>query len=565
MNLSDLHIEVRMAKSAPIVAGLCADLQIASIIDRFVEWDPHRTKVSPGIRIVALIVNFLVQRKPLYKIERFYANMDCEWLFGQGFLADELNDDRLAAALDKLADADPWRIYHEIALGTPEAQFDTFDRLLHFDTTSISVQGSYEDSELEDSPLKIVRGYSKDLRADLKQFMYGLGSIGGIPLFADVMNGNTSDKPWYSDLTGRIDRLLSPEAWNSIVVVADSAFVTEENLQTYEKRSFISRLPDTYNLCKQLKDRAFQQEEQFVDLGVLGSARKNSATYRIQSFKEELYERAYRFVVVQTSHLDERKAKRLMKQIADEAEQLTKEIEKQQAIEFHCEPDATVALTQFLHDHKAKFHQINGHVQSEKVVKRRRGRPSKNNTYGQLVEKDIWRICIQFNQDDETIARTKQREGTFVLISNVDKSNKSDEKLVTDYKSQIQVENLFRAVKHPFLMYGIFLKNPKRVQAMAYVFLFALLVYAILQQRIRRGLDTESQPLILNGVKILSPTGWTILEEFENVTHIIVRLPDGQTHHRLDGITEGAIRILRWLQLQRKSLLTAAGLQEPTG
>lgn len=356
MELPGLTVEVRKAKAAPIVASLCRDLQIASIIDRYVKWDPDRTKVSPGTSIVALVVNFLVERKPLYKIEKFYANMDCEWLFGSGVTANEFNDDRFAAALDKLADADPWRIYHEVALGTPEAQSYTLDMLLHLDTTSISVQGSYEDAELEDSPLKIVRGYSKDLRADLKQYMYGLGSLAGIALFADVMNGNTSDKTWYSDLTRRMGKLLSPEAWNSLIVIADSAFVTEENLKTYETRSFISRLPETYRLCKQLKDRAFEQEDQFLDLGVLHQPK--GATYRIQGFTDSLYERPYRFVVVQSSHLDERKAKRLVKQVEKEAEEWGKEIALLQQNEYHCEPDAAAALTQFLKEHKPTFHHL---------------------------------------------------------------------------------------------------------------------------------------------------------------------------------------------------------------
>ena len=204
--------------------------------------------------------------------------MDCEWLLGDGVTADLLHDDRLAEALDKLADADPWRIYHEIALGTPEASTYTVDKLMRLDTISISVQGSYEESALEESPLKILRGYSKDLRQDLKPFLYGLGSYDGIPLWADVMDGNTSDKTWYGDLTRRVETLLSLDVWNSLLVVADSAFVTKENLDLYEKRFFISRLPETYGLCKTVKDRAWEQEERFVDLGELHPNAKKAAT-----------------------------------------------------------------------------------------------------------------------------------------------------------------------------------------------------------------------------------------------------------------------------------------------
>lgn len=193
---------------------------------------------------------------------------------------------------------------------------------------------------------------------------------------------------------------------------------------------------------------------------------------------------------------------------------------------------------------------------------RRRGRPAKLNTDEQWIETNVWRIGLELTRDEPAILQARKREGTFVLISNVDSSRKSDEQLLVDYKSQIQVENLFRAVKQPFLMHGIYLKSPKRVQAIAYVLLLALLVYALLQQRVRLGMKTESKPLVLNGVKIASPTGRTILEEFEDVIHVIVHLPDGQVSHRLDGITEGAMRMLKWLHLERREMLRAVGLPE---
>lgn len=71
--------------------------------------------------------------------------------------------------------------------------------------------------------------------------------------------------------------------------------------------------------------------------------------------------------------------------------------------------------------------------------------------------------------------------------------------------------------------------------------------------------EREQNPLVLHRIKVASPTGRTILEEFDSVLHLIVRTPDGQVEHRLQGVTEGGIRILRWLQLKRRPLLSAAG------
>ena len=104
------------------------------------------------------------------------------------------------------------------------------------------MQGHYEQSEKEDSLLKIEYGHSKDLRPDLKQLMFGLGSVDGIPLFADVMNGSTSDKSWNGNMAIRMKDLLPKETLDSMVTIADSAMVTAENLKLYGERPFISRL-----------------------------------------------------------------------------------------------------------------------------------------------------------------------------------------------------------------------------------------------------------------------------------------------------------------------------------
>ncbi|CAB3389794.1 protein of unknown function [Kyrpidia spormannii] len=121
MQLPGVTVEVHKLEAAPLVAYLCRELRVAEIIDAHVTWDRHRTEVSPGTAITALLVNLLVRREPLYRIEWFFRDMDVEALFGNGIEAGHFNDDRLARALDKFADADPWRIYHEIALGSPDA------------------------------------------------------------------------------------------------------------------------------------------------------------------------------------------------------------------------------------------------------------------------------------------------------------------------------------------------------------------------------------------------------------------------------------------------------------
>lgn len=62
---------------------------------------------------------------------------------------------------------------------------------MHYDTTSVSVYGDYKGQE---ETVEITYGYSKDHRADLKQFMMDALCIeGNIPLLGAVLNGNNAE------------------------------------------------------------------------------------------------------------------------------------------------------------------------------------------------------------------------------------------------------------------------------------------------------------------------------------------------------------------------------------
>ncbi|WP_338828130.1 IS1634 family transposase [Neomoorella thermoacetica] len=182
------------------MARLCDVLKIAEIIDAVVEWDPAQCHLSPGNRVKALIINLLVDREALYHVERFYENQDLEVLFGaeQQVRPEDLNDDALGRALDKLFTSGQLKkLFSSIAL-TAAATHNVPIEGIHVDTTSISVHGAYEGER----DLDITFGFSKDHRPDLKQFLIGLTvNRDGLPILAQSLDGNSSDKSWYPRLS----------------------------------------------------------------------------------------------------------------------------------------------------------------------------------------------------------------------------------------------------------------------------------------------------------------------------------------------------------------------------
>lgn len=502
-------IEVFNQGPASLISALYDQLGIGRTVDEMVRWDPAQCRLSPGTRIKALVINIFGHRKPLYRLDEFYEHMDIENLFGKGIRLEDLTDYNMARALDKLGQRGPWEVFSTICLqAIYQEQIDL--KYLHSDTTSISLYGTYEDQD--GNEFIITQGHSKDKRPDLKQFLYGLSvTPDKVPVCADVQSGNTSDKTWNFDFIEKLAESLEPEVLQRVIYIADSALITEHNLKLMEKHhlQFISRLPGNFNLEKELKKKAWEKEEAFEELGRF-SAKKDAASYRVQEFKDELYGKGYRFLVVHSTKLDGRKTKFLQKELSRREKELQKQISQLEKQVFACEPDASSALTEFQRQHKDDYFPLTGQVLCQE--KRRPGRPGKNSP----VE-EVYRLKLQYTTDEDAVQKAKERLSCFVLIANL-KEKYTPYQILKEYKAQNNVETSFKFLKDPLFVGPIYLKKPKRVEALAYVLLIALLLFGILERRVREAMKTESEPLIIPGkVKTFTPTGKKILETLETV------------------------------------------------
>lgn len=543
------NIKVLDAGAAPLVAAMCDEIKLAEIINQLVTWDDKQCKLSPGTRIGALIVNVLSARKPLYRVQSFYEHQDPEVLFGKGVSADALNDDALGRALDKLGNTTPDNIYLAVTLSAMKIHGIDLTSM-HADTTSISLYG--DDYAGEEDDLSITFGYSKAHRPDLKQFLYGLViNQEGIPFYADLKDGNMSDKTWNKELLTQFEKIdkLSPDLRkNKPLYMADSALVTETNLKLMADKHipFVSRLPNNYGLIEELKTWAFA-ENAWQDLGKLGK-QKDAAHYKIQGATAQLYEQEYRFIVVHSSALDKKKATtidRNLKKAQDEHEKDCQDLAKK---DFYCEADAKTAMEEFRKGHRHTCFTIEAEVTQQEQFKRKRGRPAKDDV-PQL--ETFYHVEAKLSAiNEQELNRQKEIASSFVLISNAVTANKSlsDAELLHEYKEQIRVENAFRFLKDPVYADGIYLKNPRRIVALGYVFLMALLIYSLLQRRVRKNISEEKKAVLIPGkIKSMEPTANAVLEMLKPINIVLVTTSSGIERAVADNQLDG--NILRLLKL----------------
>lgn len=500
---------------APVISGICRSIGLTRMVNGMVSWDDRQCKLSPGLRIEAIIINTLMNRWPLYRMERFFAGMDGQKIFGPGIIAGDLNDDALGRALDKLAVAGPREVYGTIALQVAMAEGVSME-VLHADTTSVSLQGAYEDND-KDDPLLITFGYSKDRRPDLKQFRYGLGvTRDNIPVIGEVLDGNGSDHDWNLELLLKLREKIPREAFKDLVYIADASLLSKENLEVMDKERirFISRLPGTFLLESKLKERAWASGK-WVQVGTF-SKRRDASSYRVQCFQENLHGLRYRFVVVHSSKADKRKEKAVERRLEKTEKGLNDALKRLHAREFACEPDAHEAWREFLRQTRDECFCFA--YQVEKVLRKKKrthpGRPPRDT---QPEFEEFYKAKAEICRNEAAIKDLKDKASCYVLLTNhFDADAWPGVAVLREYKSQIGVEQQFAFIKDPRVVGPVFLKSPERVNALAYVFLMALLVYSIIQRRARLALRDETEPMELaaRGLSTFTPTGRRVLELF---------------------------------------------------
>ncbi len=146
---------------------------------------------------------------------------------------------------------------------------------VHLDSSSISVEGAYKnlkekseeveressETESEMKAIKIVHGYSRDKRPDMKQFMIDtiVSGDGDIPLYIKIDDGNADDKTVF---VSRLKEFKNQWTFEGISV-ADSALYTGENLSAMAGIQWITRVPLT---IKEAQEKIGNIEEDAWDL-----------------------------------------------------------------------------------------------------------------------------------------------------------------------------------------------------------------------------------------------------------------------------------------------------------
>jgi transposase len=176
-----------------IVAGVIRELRIIETIDKLIGTDDKET-ITTGETVAGMILNGLgFTSRALSLTPQFFETKAVGRLIREKIEPKNLDRFKLGRSLDKIFDYGCEKFFSSISiLVCKKENVDT--KFSHGDTSSFSLNGEYE-LDFDSQPLKIVRGYSKDKRSDLKQIILKLVNTqdGGMPPLMKTWSGNESD------------------------------------------------------------------------------------------------------------------------------------------------------------------------------------------------------------------------------------------------------------------------------------------------------------------------------------------------------------------------------------
>lgn len=475
-----------------IVAGIIDQIGLVEIVNQELGNHPQE-KASAGIVLKAMIMNGLgFVSAPLYLFSQFFEGKATEHLLGEGIKAKHLNDDRLGRVLDQLFAKGITSLFIKIAMNAAQVM-KVSPHWLHLDSSSFHVHGEYltnnSPTTQEPIPIKLTRGYSRDHRPDLKQFIIDLmcSGDGDIPIYLRVADGNETDQGVFAKLIQDFKSQCQIDA----TFVADAALYSEENLQLLGDLKWISRVPATLKATVELM-------ENFPEEALKESQQEG---YRIAAVCNTYAGVKQRWLLVESAARKASDLKQLEEKLQQHPEKAQKKLKKLGTQNFACEPDALSAAHQL--NQQLPYHQL----EQIKVVSipcyGKAGRPRKDHTPSSYHFQVQATITIK----EQAIALARRRAGRFILATNIlDAESLTDDTMLSEYKEQQSTERGFRFLKDPlFFTSSVFLKNPQRVAALAMIMGLCLLVYTLAQRALRQAL-AEEEETVNNQVGKPTPT-----------------------------------------------------------
>jgi transposase len=489
-----------MLGALPVIAGFCSRLRIRELVDAAC---PVRdtAELTHGQVVEVLVANRLTSPAPLVHVQQWAR----EWAVGEAFGVEPalLNDDRIGRALDAIAP----HLDHlagSVGLAAIEA-FGVEVRRLHWDLTSISLQGGYEQAEPGFAAPKF--GHPKDRRPDLKQIQAGIAvtADGAIPVFHRAYDGGAGQVGQVIPAMRALQHLAGPQP---MLMIGDSKLISYANLaaMTADGVAFIAPASKTYvpaqALARQRLDQAravdyVAARDAGKDAGRRGTWHVSDDTMTLAGPRKKDPILTLRRVFVHSSARAQAAATARAKKLDRARDDLARLERGLGGRHYPTERAVADRITAI-----GRARRVSAYLNAVTGTDPATGKPT-----------------LTWHFDQNAIDAEAATDGWYALLTNLGPDQADAEQVLRHYKGQEAVERRHQAFKGPLAVTNLYLKNNRRINALITVICLALLIFCLIERQVRHALTARGQAKVdgLYAGRAAVPTGKLILDALAGI------------------------------------------------
>ncbi|MDQ3576704.1 MAG: IS1634 family transposase [Actinomycetota bacterium] len=476
----------------PVVADYGRRLDLAGIIDRAC---PVRDlgHLTHGQVIETLIANRLTSPAPLVRVSDWAR----EWAVSEVYGIDPaaLNDDRIGRALDAIAP----ELDHIV--GSVGAQaitaFGIDTSRLHWDMTSISLYGAYEQTDEEHPAPKF--GHPKDRRPDLKQIQTGLAVTGdgGIPVFHRAYDGGAGE---VAQVVGAMTELRTMAKPRDFLLIGDSKLVSYNNISAMMESGvgFVAPASKTHTPAAVLAglDLDSATEVDYVAERDRGTPVADRGRWRVTEDTTTLTGKrkrdpvlALRRVFVHSTARARAAATARAKKLDRARDDLDRLVRGLGSRHYPDEKAVTARITTI-----SSARRVTAYLRAEVCADPATGKPT-----------------LDWSFDQDALDAETSTDGWYALLTTLPADIDAAE-VLRRYKGQEVVERRYSTIKGPLAVAPMFLKNNRRIAALITVICLALLIFCLIERQVRQAIAPQTTLDGLYAGRPAKPTGRLIFE-----------------------------------------------------
>lgn len=543
------RVDTQVVGALPLVGAILAQWGLAETVDQVAPWEGD---VPLGTLVEVLVMNRLLNPQAMYAVGDWASGAAVTDYFG--LTSEQLNDDRLGRALERIAD-------HSVALQSAATlaavkQWELNVNQIHYDISTAELYGAYPGAEpaadadpgTGPSPSKVpavpfpTYGRTKSGRDDVKQVQFGLDVLGdgAIPVALTPLAGNTAEARTH---IANLLRLKEMFPRHKYLYLGDTKLDTPENLAAAQSTAGKFLCAGAFTKPLQARFREVRDKLRPVDYCSQADAKrpeevrdqyqawevKDSVVGDFQGRKVTV---KYRLIFVHSSAKAKQQAatrERHLEKIRAEFEQVQKILGKYS-------------------------------LKTEAAIRRRLEQACCKYSEGKLFSYTLTcpegKFDLTWQIDAAGLESLKQLDGVFVLKTNQPKKQHPVAAMLAKYREQSKVEKRFHHMKGPLALTPMFLENPKRIAGLLVILMWSLTVLSLMERQVRKNLEGKPMyGLYPENRPSPAPTGARLLEKFAPLCIVIVH-DDSGTHRRLGQLSPIQREIIKLLDLPDTALKT---------